>query len=150
LDYIHNLCCCCPNLQQLQFGAPLPNGVDLALLMQLQQLTLLLLSTPFRSPLASLTGLKQLTLHTSQLPDVALLQLTALTGLEKLLISVVRGSYGFQGMSKALQEAVPGGPLPPGAQRTRLLFQHKEVSCAGGTNAYTLCLSFATVMHTGV
>jgi hypothetical protein len=95
-----------------------------------------------------LTGLKQLSLHTLQLPDVALLQLTALTGLEKLLISVVRGSDRFKGMSQGLQEALPGVPLPPGAQRTRLHFQHKEVSCAGGTNAYTL--SSVTVMHTGV
>jgi hypothetical protein len=76
---------CCPNLQQLQSGAPLSTCVDLTPMTQLQQLTELLLLTlldkSMAASLASLTGLKKLTLHTWQLPDEALLQLTALTGL---------------------------------------------------------------------
>jgi hypothetical protein len=123
---------CCPNLQQLQFGAPLSTCVDLTPMMQLQQLTELLLLTlldkSMAASLASLTGLKKLTLHTWQLPDEALLQLTALTGLEELLITAGRSNTGFEGMSQGLREALHGDLLLAAEQRTRLRLQHNAVS----------------------
>jgi hypothetical protein len=76
----HGLAHCCPNLQQLQIGAQLAVGADLTPLTQLQQLAELVLvpatlNTTTATCLASLTGLKKLTLHTSRLSDEALLQL---------------------------------------------------------------------------
>ena len=122
----------CPNLQHLLFGVGLPSGADLTPIMQLQQLTALLLATDAHvktaSCLASLAGLKQLTLRTFNLPDESLLCLAALTGLSVLSIAAVDDVGGFHGLSKELLPLLPGPSPPPGAQRTRLQFQDGWVS----------------------
>jgi hypothetical protein len=135
LDELKSIFYCCPSLQKLQCGLSFPSGADLNPMTQLQQLTMLQLSTGLHvktaSCLASLTGLKQLSARTWELPDEALLRLTVLTGLTELNLAAVDCIRGFHESSRSLLDAFPGNAATEGVPRITLHLKDSKVGSGG-------------------
>jgi hypothetical protein len=96
---------CCPGLRDLQLGAAVEEHADLSPLQQLQQLTALSVCCALdyytAQGLAALTQLRRLTVHTVNLPAVALPWLTQLLNLDDLDIQS-KFDRGFKEVSEEL------------------------------------------------